>query len=294
MAEIPPLPDDVVELGRRLIPSAAFLIGCARSGTSILGEALAAHPRVQYRFELSPLWQRIFPDADDDRLEAERATPELARECYEALASEARLGPGQILLEKNPKHVLRVRFLARLFPWARFVHLLRDGRDTAASLMFRNRGASWGHLRVPGWRDLLAHYPNENHIRCAHQWRLAVEAAREGARSLPPGAWREVRYEELLREPRVVVESVLSFLGLDLVPAVAAFLPKIQNATRGSYHARKQVRHYVENHTRRVGRYRENLSAEQLAEVEAACGDLLRALGYLHAGGAGAAPGGQG
>ena len=62
---------------------------------------------------------------------------------------------------------------------------------------------------------------------------------------------------------------------------MTSFLSKIQDRTAGSYHARKQVRHYVENHSRRIGRYRENLTAAQLADVEDICGDLLRELGYL-------------
>ncbi len=67
---------------------------------------------------------------------------------------------------------------------------------------------------------------------------------------------------------------------LEACDEVAAFWPRIQDATAGSYHARKQVRHYVENHSKRVGRFRENLDDEQLAAVEGVCGDLLRGLGY--------------
>ena len=55
---------------------------------------------------------------------------------------------------------------------------------------------------------------------------------------------------------------------------------RIQDETGRSYHARRQVRHFVDNHQRRVGRYRENLTEAQLAEVEAICGGLMRELGY--------------
>ena len=81
--------------------------------------------------------------------------------------------------------------------------------------------------------------------------------------------------------------DLLPFLGLDAHAAVDAFLPKIQDATEKSYHAKKQVRHYIENHSRRVGRYRENLTTEQLHEVVEVCGPLLDELrqelaeGYL-------------
>ena len=69
-------------------------------------------------------------------------------------------------------------------------------------------------------------------------------------------------------------------MGLAMESGVEGFLSKIQDETSGSYHARKQVRHYVENHSRRVGRHRENLTEEQLREVVDVCGELLDNLGY--------------
>ena len=281
MEEVPPLPDDVLELGRGLIPRPVFLVGCARSGTSILGETLAAHPAVAYLFEASFIWNDLVPARADHRLVASDAGAEVARQIYEALAREREGLPGNVLLEKNPKHVLRLPFLAALFPHARFVHIIRDGRDVAVSLAFRNRGTRWGHLEVPGWRDLLERYPERNHVRCALQWRAAVSIARADAERLPPGSYLEVRYESLVREPAATLERALTFLDLPAAAEVDAFLPRIQDVTAGSYHARKQVRHYVDNHARRIGRYTENLSPAEVEELEEACGDLLAALGYL-------------
>ena len=131
MAEIPTLPDDVLDMGRGLIPRPVFLLGCARSGTSIFGEALAAHPLVTYLFELSPAWNAIVEEGPDHRLEGSAATPEVARRVYEEFSPGLRGGQGEVLLEKHPKHVLRLPFLAELFPWGRFIHIVRDGRDAA-------------------------------------------------------------------------------------------------------------------------------------------------------------------
>jgi hypothetical protein len=259
-----------------------FIAGCARSGTSILGEAIAAHPRVTYLYEASDLWRRFFPDRDDDRLGPEDAADAAA--CAGARAElEARLrrGGGEVLVEKNPKHALRSAFLARVFPQARFIHLIRDGRDTVASLMFRNRGAEWGHLKIPGWRELLARYPTQNHCRAAHQWREAVRCARREGGALGSGRYLELRYEDLVRQPETVLAQALAFLALAMDEAVARAAARIQAATPGANHPRPQERHFLDNHALRVGRYKENLSAEALREVEAICGDLLRELGYL-------------
>ena len=281
MEEISPLPDNVLELGRALIGSPIFLVGCARSGTSILGEAIAAHPRVAYLFEASTVWNARVPQKTDQRLTGEDATPGIAEETYRKLSALRSSLDGDVLLEKNPKHVIRISFLRALFPEARFVHIIRDGRDATASLMFRNRGAQWGHLKLPGWEGLLKRYPDENHIRCAHQWRYAVATARSDAKQLGKNDYLEVRYETLVSDAHGTIEKVLAFLQLNLEPQVISFLDKIQDKTGGSYHARRQIRHYIENHERRVGRFRENLSPSQIADVHRVCGDLLAELGYL-------------
>jgi LPS sulfotransferase NodH len=279
-----------VDVGIAVIDRPAFIIGCARSGTSILGEAVAAHPRAIYLFEASDVWSGVIGERPDHRLREEDATPsvvaavrhELLEAAHEAARETGRHPHDAVLVEKNPKHVIRIPFLNAVFPDARFLHIVRDGRDVTASLMFRNRGERWGHLETPGWRELLARFPTQNHIRCAHQWRDAMAIARHDvvALGLKPDRYLEVRYEDLVRDPKPVIARVLALLGLPDAAEVDAFLPRIQDETAGSYHAKKQVRHYVEDHSRRVGRHEENFTPEELAEVEVVCRDMLRELGY--------------
>lgn len=280
MEEVSPLPDHVLELGQSLVGRPIFLLGCARSGTSILGEAIAAHPNVAYLFEVSAIWNTLVPEKNHHRLTADTVTTGVASQIYKALADARRELSGDLLLEKNPKHVIRIPFLDALFPQARFVHIIRDGRDTIASLMFRNRGPNWGHLKIPQWEQLLERYPKESHIRCAHQWNYAVSTARQDAQGLTGKRYLEVRYEALVRAPKAELTRLLQFLELPADSQVNAFVEKIQDETYNSYHAKRQVRHYVEDHARRVGRYRENLTTRQLEDVMKVCGPLLGELGY--------------
>ena len=94
--------------------------------------------------------------------------------------------------EKTPMHALHITELARLFPSACFVHVIRDGRDSAASF----------HRR---WHRTPA--------ITIHRWKTVVrEARRQGMRV--GDRYFELRYEDLTREPEVWMERVCTFLGL--------------------------------------------------------------------------------
>ncbi len=185
MEQVPALPDHLLDLEVTSIARPVFLVGCARSGTSILGEIIAVHPRVTYLYEVSAIWNRVLPGRRDHRLTPADATAEVIERLHQELGARMPDPRRDLLVEKNPKHTLRIGFLDAAFPDGRIIHLIRDGRDTVASLMFRNRGPSWGHLKVPGWEELLARYPEDNHVRCAYQWRDSVALGRGEGLSLP-------------------------------------------------------------------------------------------------------------
>jgi hypothetical protein len=111
--------------------------------------------------------------------------------------------------EKTPAYVRHLPLLHRLFPWARSVHIIRDGRDVALSIVewaCRN-GRQKGPAKLALWRE-------EPMATCALWWEWQVRLGRRSGSVLPPGIYREVRYEELVADPEGVLRSVVSFLGL--------------------------------------------------------------------------------
>jgi hypothetical protein len=102
------------------------------------------------------------------------------------------------VLEKDPPDCLHIPLLDRLLHPEYYLHIIRDGRDVAASLLSAH--GSWGRSWTPG-----------NILAAAARWRRFVELAREAANY---GRYMEVRYEDLQRQPKVVVREILRFLGI--------------------------------------------------------------------------------
>src|SRR3954454_19555219 len=182
-----------------------FAFGARRSGTWWLQRILTAHPEVAeipsetYLFELGvrPLLERFHHGAKSSQtvaeLYADRDTVlDAARDfCDRVLAPY--LDPGsRSLSERSPGHAKAVDVIAAVYPDARLIHIIRDGRDVARSLAARQ----WGPGSVAA---------------AAREWRESVEAARAAA---PETGYLEVRYESLLEDLGGGLRALYEWLGL--------------------------------------------------------------------------------
>jgi hypothetical protein len=170
-------------------------------------------------------------------------------------------------VEQTPElaHIVDVVRLA--YPQARVVHILRDGRDAACSLLEKpwvrhqegsdDAGVPYGaYARFWVEPERRQEFEEASGARrAAWVWRRYVEAARGSGSDLVT-----IRYEDLATGPERVANRLAEELDAPRGPLLAA----LRRAHAGS-----------------VGRYRTDLSADQLADVEAEAGDLLRELGYL-------------
>lgn len=112
-----------------------ILIGAARSGTTFLADrVLARHPELAYWGEPYFLWRTGAAYRRTDRRYAHEASPKIQQRIRRNLSRfVSAAGDNLRLLEKTPSNTLRLSFVAAVLPGARFVHLVRDGRDVAAS-----------------------------------------------------------------------------------------------------------------------------------------------------------------
>lgn len=240
-----------------------FVMGSPRSGTTFLGASIGSQPGFIDLGEVAALKASI-PELS--RLRPDEAAPVLRS----LLDRTRRLGlvGSRRALEQTPEDVFVGPALAAAFPEARFIHILRDGRDVVCSLLERGwlsagrtGGDDAGHPYgsaprfwvEPERADEFARASDAR--RAAWAWRRYLSAARElDERTL------EIRYERLAARPDEVAATVARFLETEPAPLAAA----LREAHAGS-----------------VGRWERDLAPEQVAEVEDEAGALLRVLGYL-------------
>jgi len=278
-------------VGTEALPVFPFFVGCARSGTTLFRAIFTSHPdmaipdetryfsdmvnrrqeyesftefnserflRDMFSHRSSPRW------INQDEVRGALASPPAAsysdavRRIYRLYAGKS--GKSRYA-DKTPLNTLVIGPLAETFPESRFVHIIRDGRDTALSLMDHRFGQ--GHI-----------------VEAARYWRRRVSWGRAGGRRIGPSRYREVRYEALLADPEGTVRELCEFIDLPFDPVMLR------------YHERKEVfgsrpgvtRSYSEKFnlppTKGLRDWRTQLSKRELALFEVAAGDALDELGY--------------
>jgi hypothetical protein len=198
-----------------------FLIGAPRSGTTWLQSLLGAHPDVVTPQETDLFDKYVAPLEAGWDWQIRGGPQEWARRRYKglpAVVTRARfdelvaalvtpvieaasaLKPGAtVLVEKSPSHSLHTDIIKRVLPNAHFLHLIRDGRDVAVSLIAAGDGwgSSWAPRSVRG---------------AAEMWSSHVKAARRASSS--SAAYREVRYESLRAGGEERLADIFAFCGV--------------------------------------------------------------------------------
>jgi len=272
-----------------------FVVGVARSGTTLLRSLLDAHPDMAIPTEtqwfagvigvmlrnpgdvrgivkeirLSPNWleREVRNGVLKNILKLhEQSNPgNTIRRIYAAYAAKhgaKRYG------DKTPRHSNFMADISKILPEARFVHIIRDGRDVALSL----REVWWGT------KDIR---------RAACTWINTIREARQQAQELPH--YMEVRFHELVENPDKVLRDIGAFLEIDLD---YTRLCKTSNPQRNAINlqenssmvldknqSKKNMR-FTSLDDSRINRWKTEMPPEEIAAFERIAGDMLSDLGY--------------
>jgi hypothetical protein len=215
--------------------SPILVLGCPRSGTSVLFEGLLRSPELRsVQREGHILWDEFHHPRtrgwDSDALRAEDVSGRERAYVYCAVRLVVR---GRRFVDKTPESCLRVDYLDALFPDATFVFLRRRAAPNIASLVeawnARPRfvkyrlpepltglgelsGDRWSFVLVPRWRDLTTASLEEI---CAAQYAACNEAALEARERIDATRWLDLSYESLVAQPLVELQALYERLGLD-------------------------------------------------------------------------------
>ena len=223
-----------------------FIIGCGRSGTTVLGRTLSVHPAVTYLGEPRKLWASAYPQTDIWSAEAPGRQGKLHLTAADAPRSqsmelrrlfwlETTKAQKTRLVEKLPINTFRIRFIQQIFPEARFVHIYRNALEVARSIAKASENGGWFGVNAYKWDQLVeyalsASRTEELPALCSTprdkgllEWRLSTEAAVEALEELPDDVSFELSYAELMEHPVRAVSAVLDFAELDPDPAVEDF-----------------------------------------------------------------------
>ena len=114
--------------------SVAFIVGSPRSGTTILGKILDQHAQICQWYEPYFVWDRYFRDSPDDERKAQECGPKIRNQIYREFSRYRKKMGCHLVVDKSPRNSLKIPFILEIFPQAKFIHILRDGRDVTLSI----------------------------------------------------------------------------------------------------------------------------------------------------------------
>ena len=262
-----------------------FIVGTERSGSNLLRVMLDAHPQIcvphpphllKYFAALEPRYRDLDALVDDvlrllethiypwelevDRGALVRADPPDLVGVMKGLYEQAAAAAGKEDWGCKSTFVIdHARRVGEQMPEARFVHLVRDVRDVAASSM-------------------TSVFNPSHPVHVAELWRRQQERGLALAEQNPE-AWLRVHYEDLVADPETSLQRICEHIGRDYAPEMLAY-HRSREAEKGAKLSASWENTARPPQATRVGRYAKVFDEATVSAIEWAAGPVLWELGY--------------
>jgi hypothetical protein len=244
-----------------------FIVGCHRSGTTVLYEALAKHPELAYLTNASALlprlpilcnamatafdmdkveqerflrdgiaftpitpsegirvWELHAPDGGDYCLDEHYSNPKMEQYLIHTIKKHLKYFNKTRFINKNPDNSVRIRYLNKLFPDAKFINIIRDGRAVCSSLLKvreiaenffgpEHRHAKSG-VKVKTWAQIEETWKSDPIQSIGLLWKEVVESIERDRVAIAPERYMELRYEDFVAEPFDYLKKMVHFCEL--------------------------------------------------------------------------------
>jgi len=163
-----------------------------------------------------------------------------------------------------------IQELQKLFPDAKFLYIVRDGRDVTCSLMGKHSKWHWAHMKPTGWQDWQKKHKS-GPLKYAWQWNETINIVNQDKSNLNPEDFVEIKYEDFVFNPKEVMQKVFSIFEIPFEKPQQELCKKVDSDMRRELEATPGWT--KSDHSNSVGRYKENLTPEELVEVEKILGE---------------------
>ncbi len=281
-------PSTLRKIDQLLNKQVFFVVGCQKSGTTWVQKLLNGHPSIRCHGEayfgpvLMPLMQQAIQGYNQRQKAGQEGlyTTEDLRELLRVAVGLSFLrwvGDSDVdaIGEKTPEHALCLKPLSECFPNAKFIHIIRDGRDVCVSGWFHNlrKAGPKFNQRFPDLSDYIRYTISQH-------WIPYIQHA-QAFGSQHPEHYHQLRFEDLHANPEQHTQAMLQFLGVDDgEPAVNACLDagSFDKLTQGRSRGEEDKSSFFRKGV--VGDWKNHFNESHIAAYREAAGDLPAKLGY--------------
>jgi len=161
--------------------------------------------------------------------------------------------------DQSPLHTFYLPYIHRIFPNAKYLYMIRDGRDVVTSLVTR--------------------FGDDYLFEAVHRWKVSLQRTKQFQKKISPDRNMEVRYENLVKDPENTIKQVTEFLGIDYSPIMLDYwkLPSTVEHKYKNFHVNLGKPVFASS----IGKWRERLTKQQQDYVIRHLAVDLQKLGYL-------------